>query len=53
MEIDHDLLDVESLGCDIEGLSLNQIRLLKEYYQIRSHDMDLEKLEFYVKGYVK
>ena len=40
-----ELLDIETMGIKVEGLSVGQIRRLKAWYQHTSKDLDLENLE--------
>lgn len=40
-----ELMDLETLGVEIEGLTIGQIKKLKLYYQNMTADMDLKELD--------
>lgn len=50
MYADTDLIDIDGLGIEVEGLSLGQLRKVIAYYKSRSHDLDLEHIDLYTRG---
>lgn len=45
-----EVIDIEALAITIDGLTPKQIGKLKAFYQMTTHDMDLERLDFYAKN---
>jgi len=41
--------DIEAMGLTVDGMTVEQILQLKAFYQKTTHDMDLERLDFYTK----
>ena len=46
--MEFDLYDLDALGVTVDGMTPAQIRKLKAFYQNRTHDMDLKRIDYYL-----
>jgi len=44
-----EISDIEAMGLTVDGMTVEQIRKLWDYYAGLTKDVDLERIDYYVK----
>ena len=50
MKTADEVWDAESMGITIDGASVSDIRKIISYYKKQTHDLDLERVDFFARG---
>jgi hypothetical protein len=47
---EYEIVDLDSMGAEIDGIPVPVIRKLVQFYKHTTHDLDLERVDFYTKN---